>query len=417
MLSNATLASMDQIHSAFANARPFRHVVIDGFLDDAHAREMLEQFPGFDRRFALNEMGEVGGKAVRTGVRGLGPVYERLDDYIRSEAFLEYLSRVTGIPGLLYDPDYEGGGTHENRNGQGLDAHIDFNYHPRTGWHRRLNLIIYLNPQWERSWGGALEIIEDPWTGRGERVEVLPLFNRCVVFETNEVSWHGFQQIRLPVGCADISRRSFAIYLYTRDRPAEETAPPHATVYVPDGMPGDLLPGVVLDQASVDDLRARFARQRAQLKYLYEREKTFTAQIESLRGALEESRAAQRVDLLGYARVRSVSGIWPDGWCGRSLHVEWELDRPLQEVLVEGWAPPELPAAQRLTWRLSGQEGVGIFKPGQSGQIRIACRAEAGASLRLEVGADGAWCPASDGGSGDLRELAWRLIRIDLRHR
>jgi Rps23 Pro-64 3,4-dihydroxylase Tpa1-like proline 4-hydroxylase len=145
---------------------------------------------------------------------------------LQSQEFLDFVSDLTGIPDLLHDPDYVGGGTHENRHGQGLDAHVDFNYHPRTRWHRRLNLIVYLNEQWEPGWGGELELHSDPWDVEANRtVSILPGMNRAVIFETTETSWHGFSQIRLPQGHRHASRRSFAICLYTRERPAQETAP------------------------------------------------------------------------------------------------------------------------------------------------------------------------------------------------
>ena len=95
--------------------------MIDNFLSEDIAKGMLAAFPSFEDRYALNEMGEVGGKAVRMDVRELSDVYRRLDAYLQTSEFLDFVSRVTGIPDLLYDPDYVGGGTHENRRGQGLD--------------------------------------------------------------------------------------------------------------------------------------------------------------------------------------------------------------------------------------------------------------------------------------------------------
>src|SRR5439155_21312235 len=136
----------------------------------------------------------------------------------RSSAFAEWVSEVTGIPGVLYDPEYVGGGTHENRAGQDLDPHVDFNFHPRRGWHRRLNLIVYLNHEWHEAWGGTLELHSDPWLPPEEnRVKrILPLANRAVLFETSERSWHGFERLTAPPGRAELSRKSLAIYLYTR---------------------------------------------------------------------------------------------------------------------------------------------------------------------------------------------------------
>ncbi|WP_210235772.1 2OG-Fe(II) oxygenase, partial [Mesorhizobium sp. M1C.F.Ca.ET.187.01.1.1] len=100
------------------------------------------------------ENGQRGGKSTLEKIRALGPAYSQLDDAVKSADFLALLGRLTGVKGLLYDPWYLGGGTHESRNGTGLDVHIDFNLHPSERWHRRLNMLIYLNPRWESEWGG-----------------------------------------------------------------------------------------------------------------------------------------------------------------------------------------------------------------------------------------------------------------------
>ncbi|MCB1553580.1 MAG: 2OG-Fe(II) oxygenase [Xanthomonadales bacterium] len=268
------------LSQSFASARPFRHVVIDGFLDDAFAHRLLAEFPPFDAQRALNEMGEVGGKAVVERIRALGAGYARLDDLVSSPAFLDTVSRVTGIPDLRYDEHYFGGGTHENRQGQDLDPHVDFNYHPLTRWHRRLNLIIYLNPEWDDAWGGSLELHSDPRSD-DDRVElVTPLFNRAVIFETNEISWHGFSRIELPAERAGITRRSIALYFYTEDRPEEETAATHSTIYVERPLPKRFRPGITLTDHDFETLRVLLKRRDTHIERLYRDLKQLQAQME-----------------------------------------------------------------------------------------------------------------------------------------
>src|SRR5689334_3382720 len=222
-----------ELSSRFAQAKPFRHIVIDDFLDPGFCHLLMKEFPAFDSARALNERGETGRKAVISEPARLGPAYARFDQMIRGHQFLGLMSSITGIADLLYDPEYVGGGTHENLDGQELDSHVDFNYHPRRPWHRRLNLIVFLNPEWDASWGGCLELLRDPLAPAAENrmASVVPLANRCVVFETTERSWHGFRKIELPAEKRGVSRKSIAVYFYTKERPVEEAATSHATIY------------------------------------------------------------------------------------------------------------------------------------------------------------------------------------------
>ena len=269
IIDTAALGLAERHAEAFATARPFRHVVIDDFLEATFLAELVREFPAFERGNFIGDDGRPGGKSTVDAMPHLGPAYRRLDEIIQTPAFLTYLGRVTGIEGLLYDPFYLGGGTHENRDGQPLSPHIDFNFHPSERWHRRLNLIVYLNPEWEDAWGGLLDLYKDPYADPRPAVRVAPLLNRCVIFETTETSWHGFDRIAFPADRPGLSRKSIALYFYTKDRPAEETAPRHTTHYVNRQLPDYLAPGYTLSEADVFALREMIASRDNLSKMLY----------------------------------------------------------------------------------------------------------------------------------------------------
>ena len=270
----------------FARREPFRHLVIDDFLERGFADRLLTEFPAFERGNARNEAGELGGKSTVERIRGLGPAFEELDEFIRGSDFLGWLGRATGIPDLLYDPWYFGGGTHENRQGQDLDPHVDFNRHPATGWHRRLNLIVYLNHEWQDDWGGSLELHSDPRAADDRVTLVTPLFNRCVVFETTEWSWHGFSRIALPADRQSLSRKSIALYFYTVQRPEEELADPHSTIYVDRPLPERFRAGHALTDADVEELRVLLTRRDMHLQRLYADITRTGVELEAARKAL-----------------------------------------------------------------------------------------------------------------------------------
>jgi hypothetical protein len=180
-----------------------------------------------------------------------------------------------------------------------LDPHIDFNRHPIEAWHRRLNLIIYLNREWGDDWGGELELHSDPRAADDYITTIAPLFNRCVIFETTESSWHGFPRIGLPADRHDLSRKSVALYFYTRDRPAEETGDTHSTIYVDRPLPDRIAPGHVLNDHDVDDLRTLLARRDHHNRRLYR-------ELTVLRARLDRAEA----ELLGgwFGRLRYWAG-------------------------------------------------------------------------------------------------------------
>ncbi len=270
----------------FRDAKPFRHVVIENFFTSASLRATSYRFPRLrTRQRAQRE------RRTRLEIdRGAHPRTRRVVRYPRRPYPDATISRADRHDHrhseLLYDPWYFGGGTHENREGQDLDAHVDFNRHPVERWHRRLNLIVYLNHEWDDAWGGSLELHSDPRADDDRIKLVTPLYNRAVIFETTETSWHGFSRIGLPDDKKNLSRRSIALYFYTKDRPAEELADTHSTIYVDRPLPDRFKPGHVLTEDDVQEMRVLLARRDQHNQRLYRDVTNLTAQLERAEAAV-----------------------------------------------------------------------------------------------------------------------------------
>jgi Rps23 Pro-64 3,4-dihydroxylase Tpa1-like proline 4-hydroxylase len=133
--------------------------------------------------------------------------------YASQPFFLQWLERTTGEEKLLPDPYLFGGGLHRIQRGGSLGMHIDFNYHG-VGLYRRLNLLLYLNPEWEPEWGGYLSLA-------GKKL-ISPEANTMVVFTTDDESWHGHPE---PLNCPqDVFRDSIALYYYSAIKPTRNFA-------------------------------------------------------------------------------------------------------------------------------------------------------------------------------------------------
>lgn len=212
--------------SVYNNQQPFPHIVVDNFWDNPEdikkAHDEIYQVPIED--FLFNDQHEH--QWYKRGLNKLDkmpPTIRKIIETLNSQESLDYFSRLTGIYGLKADPTLWGGGVHVTSPGGKLGIHSDFNYHPDTGYHRRLNILLYLNPVWEESWGGSLDLWDENMTERYH--SILPVFNRMAMFNTTSESYHGHPDaLASPEGT---ERISIALYYYTVDRPEYEKRDPH----------------------------------------------------------------------------------------------------------------------------------------------------------------------------------------------
>jgi len=218
----------DLLHEDYRSADPFPHIVIDDFLPRAMADRILEHFPVAPLESDVNFNIGYGGQFKRQVMP------EDCDDFCRevfhffnSAPILQFLEGLTGIPALLPDPYFAGGGFHETSRGGKLGIHADFRVNETLSVQRRLNLLVYLNPTWQEDWLGHLELWDKPM----ERCikKVVPVFNRCVVFSTDADTWHGHPD---PLNTPDgVTRRSMALYYYTASRSIIDEVPTMSTLY------------------------------------------------------------------------------------------------------------------------------------------------------------------------------------------
>lgn len=185
---------------------PFPHAIADGLWDQARLEAAADEFPPPpDPRWVTYPQPQERGKRAG-GPEMQGPLVKALMAELASVTQKDWLEELTGIEGLV--PSALGGGMHMTGTGGRLAMHRDFNVEPSTGLERRLNVLLFLNPEWDPAWGGVL------YLGKDQQVSVLPLMNRTVVFECGQDSWHGHPE---PVE-EDHWRKSLACYWYAPPR-------------------------------------------------------------------------------------------------------------------------------------------------------------------------------------------------------
>ena len=205
--------SIEQQIVNFGKKPPFDFVVIDDFFKKEFAKKLSTEFPAYDSEAWHGYNNPIEVKKVCNNWNLFPTNTYSTFSYFNSEEWLSYLSlKLTDGKKLYSDSGLNGGGWHTHKRGGKLNTHLDYSLHPKLGLQRKLNIIIYMNPNWKKEWGGALglwgnESAEKP----GKLVaSVWNKFNRAVIFDTTQNSWHGLPE---PLVCPmDEARQSLAAY-------------------------------------------------------------------------------------------------------------------------------------------------------------------------------------------------------------
>lgn len=197
----------ERLRMEYLLAKPFPHLVIDGFCDPGKLEKMYSSIPELKNKsrdyvFAHN-------KFEKSNYRELGPEFEELYKDLSSERMNKFLSYISNED-VFVDPANHGGGLHQGRKNSFLDMHLDFNYHPlHKGWYRNMNLLLYLNKDWRPEYKGHLKLV-DLRTGETKEVDVP--FNRMIIQQTRAYTLHGYDITNFPEQCY---RTSVATYAYS----------------------------------------------------------------------------------------------------------------------------------------------------------------------------------------------------------
>jgi hypothetical protein len=203
------------VRERFKEAEPFPSIILNDFLKPDVLHAAVDEFPKPSDNIPwrqFHNQREV--KFACSDIASLPASCQRVLRAMNSPEMVSFLSRITGIEDLEPDPEYVGGGLHQIKRGGLLDVHLDFNKISETRW-RRVNALLFANRDWKPEYGGHTEL----WQSKTEcHTKILPLFNRLVIFETTDASWHGHPD---PLMCPeDMTRKSFATYYYSSQKPA-----------------------------------------------------------------------------------------------------------------------------------------------------------------------------------------------------
>ena len=235
LMKNITLEVLQKVlteHTHYRSQHPFPHGHIDGLFPQDVLEAVSLEIPddpvtyntntktgcilGFNKCYSGDSQNF---KRTVEDEGKFGPATLSMFQFLKTPLFTSFLENMTGISALIPDPAYRGSGIHQTLQGGYLGIHADFNLHQKyKNMHRRVNVFVFLNEDWKTEYGGALELWHKDLQSCGAKY--LPVMNRLLVFSSTDFSYHGQPQ---PLSCPHYrSRRSLALYYYTKTRPTTE---------------------------------------------------------------------------------------------------------------------------------------------------------------------------------------------------
>jgi hypothetical protein len=210
------LSALEKNADLFADALPFPYCVIDNFFDQGIAQALEKEFPLYDDPLWHQYENAIEVKKTLNVWNQFPPLTYHVFHYLNSPEFVALIGRLFKIDPLFPDPGLHGGGWHIHKAGGKLNTHLDYSIHPKVPLQRKLNLLIYLNSDWQVNWGGHLGFwSHDEKNNQPKELmkEIEPVFNRAVFFDTTMNSWHGLPE---PIQCPENQyRKALAVYYLT----------------------------------------------------------------------------------------------------------------------------------------------------------------------------------------------------------
>ena len=183
----------DSIRQQWANPEgtSTRHFVLDELLPGDVAQSIYESFPkdgnGFFNRESFREK-----KRTPAHLSQFAPILGEITYALQDPRTVDKVSKIVGMTALEPDPSLYAGGLSMMFEGDFLNPHIDNSHDGKRDRYRRLNLLYYVSPNWEKKNGGNFELWDED---RRTPKTIVSQFNRLVVMETNKLSWHSVSPV------------------------------------------------------------------------------------------------------------------------------------------------------------------------------------------------------------------------------
>ena len=198
------------LRQSYLTAKPYPHIVIDNLFEPELLDRLVAEYPDANSRDWLvwdtnNEL-----KTTSRGIDGLSTFTQLFCLWLNSRDVIKSVESIVGIDNLVGDPLFHGAGLHEMYRDGWLEMHADYTKHFSLPLMRRINMLIYLNRDWDTRWGG--DLVMQNAQNQEHKASYPPLFNRTIIFPTTAKTFHG---VPTPLSCPqDCSRKLVSIYYW-----------------------------------------------------------------------------------------------------------------------------------------------------------------------------------------------------------
>ena len=168
-----------------------RYFFIDDLLPVELAHSIYDAFPKHGEKFYKKDSFRER-KRTYANLTESSPILSDITTVFQHPKIIDKISNIVNMTELEADSSLYAGGLSMMFNGDFLNPHIDNSHDASRKRYRRLNLLYYVTPDWTLENGGNFEL----WDAKVTKPNVIiSKFNRLVVMETNDKSWHSVSPV------------------------------------------------------------------------------------------------------------------------------------------------------------------------------------------------------------------------------
>ena len=195
MLTKKIIASRGDLQRQWNNptGTNTRHFILDNLLPDDICAKIYDAFPkdgdGFYNRASFKEK-----KKTSADLSSYDPILADITYSFQDKAIVDLIADIVGFDQIEPDPKLYAGGLSMMFKDDFLNPHIDNSHDGERERFRRLNLLYYVSPGWEKANGGNFELWDE---ARTTPKTLISQANRLVVMETHRKSWHSVSKVNV----------------------------------------------------------------------------------------------------------------------------------------------------------------------------------------------------------------------------